>query len=74
MSFIAVQCPHWVAYLALTDNVPGPPSSCPNGMNQLVISPQIRFFGPLATLGTDRKHTNLLLPHERHSPPTLYTA
>jgi len=35
----------WVAYLALADNVPRPLSNCPNGMNQSVISPRIRFFG-----------------------------
>jgi hypothetical protein len=34
-----------VAYLALADNVPSPLSNCPNGMNQPVISPRIRFCG-----------------------------
>ena len=34
-----------VAYLTLADNVPRPLSNCPDGMNQPVISPRIRFFG-----------------------------
>jgi hypothetical protein len=36
-------------------------------MNQLVINPRIRFFGPLATLATDCKHTNLAWPHDRRA-------
>src|SRR5215510_802991 len=30
------------------------------------------FLGPLATLVSDRKHTKLVLPHDRHPPP-LFT-
>src|SRR5262249_59739225 len=61
-----------VAYLALADNVPRPPSNCPNGMNQPSISPRIRFFGASCNPG-DRSQAHQSCLVSRSSPHPLFT-
>ena len=61
-----------VAYLALADNVPRPPSNCPNGMNQPGISPRIRFFGASCHPG-DRSQAHRSCLASRSSPHPLFT-
>src|SRR5262249_14124997 len=61
-----------VAYLALADNVPRPPSNCPNGMNQPSISPRIRFFGASCNPG-DRSQAHQSCLASRSSPHPLFT-
>src|SRR5215470_18832297 len=61
-----------VVYLALADNVPRPPSNCPNGMNQPSISPRIRFFGASCNPG-DRSQAHQSCLVSRSSPHPLFT-
>src|SRR5262245_6079996 len=63
-----------VAYLALAGNVARPPSNYPNGMNQSVISPHIRFFGASCHPGDWSQAHQFCLASRSSPPPPLYTA
>jgi len=59
--------PKGVAYLAVAANISRPLPNRLKGLKPPVINPRIRFFGSLATLATDRKHTYVALPHDRRT-------
>jgi hypothetical protein len=54
-------------YLAIAANVSRPLPNRLKGLNPPGINPRIQFFGPLAILSTDGKHTYVALPHDRRT-------